>query len=522
MKGFFKNYWAISVTAGFLLGLSFPPINLSFLSIPAFMLFFYLADNTHTYRQLAYFSYAGFVVWNLICTYWLMMASAVAGVAAVLANSALMTIPLCLAAFFLRKGKSPMVMALLNASAWVGYEFLHHHWDLAWPWLSIGNGWANQVSLIQYISITGHLGISFWVVLTAALAYQALKLHSTIMRIAAIVVFLGLPLWSFLLFEDSDAFASANTTEVAVIQPNHDSYQEYGGMSGLGEVVDSLLELSSRVRTPQTELIVWPENAIDGAIFVESRTVQRMADSARAWDSYFIAGTGLFELYDDENTPSLVRGSFQGRPYNYFNSALYIGPQGFIQRYNKAKLVPIVERIPFVDFLSSIDVFGWVDWGAIAGFGKGTETDMLQTDSFNTSGLICYDSVYPTWIREFVQEKATFITIITNDGWWGDTSGHHQHFAYARLRAIEFDRWIVRSANNGISGIIYPNGAIHTKTNYWERTGFTAHVENRHTHTIYARFGNWFPILCLTFSAASWLKMLIENRASRKNKGSQA
>lgn len=516
MKRFFANNWVLSVTAGLLLGLSFPPINLSFLSIPAFMLFFYLADKTHTYRQLAYFSYAGFVAWNLIGTYWLMMASAVAGVAAVLANSALMTIPLCMAAFFMRKGKGPLLAALLSASAWVGYEFLHHHWDLAWPWLAIGNGWANQISLIQYISVTGHLGISFWVVLTAALAYQALKLHSKSMRTAAIGVFLIFPLWSFLLFEDSDTFASENGTEVAVIQPNHDSYQDYGGMSGLAEVVDSLLALSARVRTPQTELIVWPENAIDGAIFIESGTVQRMADSARAWNSYFIAGTGLFELYDEANKPSLVRGHFQGQPYNYFNSALFIGPQGFIERYNKAKLVPIVERLPFVDFLNRIDVFGWVDWGPISGFGKGADTDMLQTGSFSTSGLICYDSVYPTWIREFVQENATFITIITNDGWWGNTSGHHQHFAYARLRAIEFDRWIVRSANNGISGIIYPNGVIHTKTAYWERTGFTADVGNRHTKTIYSRFGNWFPILCLIFSAGGWLKLLIESRASRK------
>src|SRR5690554_1156531 len=175
MSEWMNDKWVISVTAGILLGLSFPPINLSFLSIPACMLFFYLAEKTTSYKQLAYFSYAGFVVWNLITTYWLMMASLPAGIAAILANSALMTIPLCLAKFFNSRKLNPILAAFLMALSWVGYEFLHHHWDLAWPWLAIANGWANHISLIQYISVTGHLGITFWVMFTAALAYQTIK-----------------------------------------------------------------------------------------------------------------------------------------------------------------------------------------------------------------------------------------------------------------------------------------------------------------------------------------------------------
>lgn len=512
MKNWMKNNWVISITAGILLGLSFPPINLSFLSIPAFMLFFYLAERSDSYKQLAYYSYAGLVIWNLITTYWLMMASLPAGIAAILANSVLMTIPLCLAKFFSSRNLNPILNAFLMAASWVGYEFLHHHWDLAWPWLAIGNGWSNHISLIQYISITGFLGISFWIVFTAALAYQTILLKQRNLMIATIAVFVAFPLWSFLMFEDAETYDSADTTEVAVIQPNHDSYQQYGGMSGLEEVMDSLMSLSYRTISPETDLIVWPENAIDDAIFLNSSTTHRMADSAKSWDSYFIAGTGLFELYDDENAPSLVRGNFSGRPYNYFNASIYVGPQGIIERYHKAKLVPIVERFPFVDFFSALDVFGWVDWGRQAGFGRGESAEILKTQEFETSGLICYDSVYPTWIREFVQNDATFITIITNDGWWGDTAGHHQHFAYARLRAIEFDRWIVRSANNGISGIIYPNGEIHTKTDYWVRTGFTADVENRYSKTFYTRFGSWLPLICVISSVLGWLFLLIKER----------
>ncbi|MEX0609899.1 MAG: apolipoprotein N-acyltransferase [Balneolaceae bacterium] len=504
MKNLFSNNWAISITAGILLGFSFPPFDLAFLSIPAFILLFYLVDRCDSYKQVAYYSYAGFVMWNLIGTYWLMMASFGAGIAAILANSVLMTIPLCLAKYFSTKSKSPLLIGLLQATAWVSYEFLHHHWDLAWPWLTIGNAWANQVGMIQYISITGHWGITFWVVLTSALFWQFYKTKNVRIAYACLGVFLIFPVSSFLLYGD-EATDSSNRTEVAVIQPNHDSYQDFGGMDSLSEVLDSLFILSEKTRTPETDLIIWPENAIDSGIIMESSTVERLADSAKSWNTHFIAGTGLYELYDEENTPELVRGMYKGSPYNYFNAAIFVSPDGERDRYNKANLVPIVERVPFVESFNAVDIFQWIDWGNLAGFGKGKEHTALNTEDFSTPGLICYDSVYPSWIRGFVQNGSTFITIITNDGWWGDTSGHHQHFAYARLRAIEFDRWVVRSANNGISGIISPNGSVEIKTDYWVKAGFTASIPNKFTQTFYTRFGNWLPISGLVLTVFGWI-----------------
>lgn len=511
MKKWLENKWVLSIVAGVLLGLSFPPVNLSFLSFPAFILLFHLAHKCNSYKQLAYYSYAGFVVWNLIGTYWLMMASLPAGVAAILANSVLMTIPLCLIKYFSEKSSSPLLTSLLQTSAWVGYEFLHHNWDLSWTWLAIGNGWANFTGIIQYISVTGFLGITFWVVLSSALTYQLILRKEKKILYATIAVFLFFPLWSFLIYEDHSEADSQNRTEVAIIQPNHDSYQNYAGMSGLTEVVDSLFALTERTITSETELVIWPENAIDGYIFADSPTASRLADSAQAWNINFLVGTGLYKSYPAD-TKKLYRGTFRGLPYNAFNAALFVDTMGNIADYEKANLVPVVERVPFVNTLAAIDIFDWVDWGKIAGFGKGTIPDMISTDTFTTPGLICYDSVYPSWIREFVKMDATFLTIITNDGWWGDTSGHRQHFAYARLRAIEFDRWIARSANNGISGIITPNGSILHKTDYWVRTGFTSTIQNRSTKTIYTRFGNWLPLLCLTLTITFWVFFRVRNK----------
>ena len=506
MTQFLENKWYVSLTAGLLLGLSFPPVNLSFLSIPAIVLLIHLANSVDSYKKLIRYSYPGFLLWNVITTYWLMMASWGAGAGAIVANSFLMTLPLLLMKYFQKRYSSSIFIVILQAAAWTSYEYLHHHWDLSWPWLALGNAWANQISLIQYISITGHLGISFWVVITAALAYQAIIKTEKRIATLALFVFLGIPFGSLIYFGiDKPDISNGETVQVTVAQPNHDSYQDFGGMSGNREVLDSLFAVTSKFKTAGTELVVWPENAIEGQMTMNSYVVNRIADSARVWNSNFIVGTGLVEFYRDEEPP-LFYGRNRGEvPYNIFNATLYVDNNGLKSRYNKRNLVPFVERFPFVKFFSKIDVFGWFNWGRLAGFGKGNSPDMIQTDHFATPGLVCYDSVYPSWTREFVKRDAGFITIITNDGWWGNSSGHKQHFSYAKLRAIEFNRWIVRSANNGTSGIIRPDGTVEQKTDYWVRTGFSSTIPVLEKQTLYTRFGDWLSYLCLALTFSFWI-----------------
>ena len=501
MNHIFQNKWMVSIFAGLLLGLSFPPINLSFLSIPAFMLFFHLIHLCNSNKQLAFYSYAGFLVWNVCTTYWLMMASVAAGIAANLANAVLMTIPLVGMRFFQNKYKSKLLIVLLQTSVWTSYEFLHHHWDLAWPWLAIGNAWSSRIMLIQYISITGHLGITFWVVFTSAIGYQAIRSTNkiyTYYTLAALVLFPSFSILVFIL--DKPLETNEEFIAVTVIQPNHDSYQNYGGMSGTREVIDSLMSISKKSIADKSQLIVWPENSIDAALRMDSRHTYRIADSALSWNTNFIVGSGLFTIYEDERPISHRYSPKSEIAYNIFNSTLYVNSDGTLDRYDKANLVPIVERIPFLDFLMTIDIFNIVDWSDLAFYGKGNTPSMLEAEKFTTPGLICYDSIYPSWIRRFVNNGAGFLTIITNDGWWGNSSGHRQHFEYAKLRAIEFNRWIVRSANNGTSGIIRPNGSVEQKTDYWIKTSFNSNIPIIKKRTFYAIYGDWLPNICLAVS----------------------
>ncbi|MDZ7715562.1 MAG: apolipoprotein N-acyltransferase [Balneolaceae bacterium] len=215
-----------------------------------------------------------------------------------------------------------------------------------------------------------------------------------------------------------------------------------------------------------------------------------------------LGGATYFEYYSEQEKPALPMWSGQDY-YLPYNSAIGFYPDSTMQIYRKYNLVPIVERVPFVHALKALDVLDLVDWQSAQGYGKGYEADQFKTNGTKTPGLVCYDSVFPSWVRAFVNNGAGFITVITNDGWWGDTSGHTQHFAYARLRALEFRRWVVRSANNGISGVIAPDGSVKVKTNYWERTGFRYEVPILTQQTFYAQYGDWLPYFLLVISFTS-------------------
>lgn len=540
----------LSVLAALFLSLSFPPFPLAPLQIPAFLCLFELAKRPVAMRSFLGYSYVSFVLWNLFTTYWLMMAHVGAGVAAVFANAAIMLLPMVLIRYFVRKNWG-VTASLMMAASWVSYEFLHHRWDLAWPWLSLGNAWSSFPSLVQYVSQTGILGISFWVVFSSALLYLWLSagwerrgmrtgdltgssgLQSsgrfagslrfagsgrfvgsrrftgsgriagsgrrrrlqTVITFTPLLLFPAVSLFQFLTFNPPDS----EPIHIAVVQPNSDSYQPLGGHPTLDHLTDHLLTLSEHARTDSTDLILWPENALDTSTAFGTRLTSRIADSTSSWNSALVTGTGYIKTYKETGLmPLLTRTSASGTPYNVYNAALFFRQDGMHSSYLKGRLVPFVERLPFADFLFRFDVFGWVDWQRFYGYGLGTEAVPFElSDGTRFPALICYDSVFPSWVSRFVQDGAGFISIITNDGWWGDSAGHVQHFEYAKLRALEHRQWVVRSANNGISGVIDPLGRVVQKTDYWTEDVFHQTIYKNEQPTFYARWGDWVGGLML-------------------------
>jgi len=117
-----------------------------------------------------------------------------------------------------------------------------------------------------------------------------------------------------------------------------------------------------------------------------------------------------------------------------------------------------------------------------------------STRKFST--MICYESIFPGFVADFVREGAEFLTVITNDSWWGRTSGPYQHIDIGILRAVENRRWVVQCGNGGISGFIDPAGRIHAPTPLFMRQVAVAEIGARWDLTFYTRHGDWFAHCC--------------------------
>jgi apolipoprotein N-acyltransferase len=188
-------------------------------------------------------------------------------------------------------------------------------------------------------------------------------------------------------------------------------------------------------------------------------------------------------------------------------------------------LVPGVELIPFsayFPFLSAIAIENGGTSGTL-----GTETgpkvmnikrvarlgpnakDASKQQIISIAPIICYESIYGDFVRRQVQQGAQVLCILTNDGWWGDTPGYKQHFSFARLRAIETRRWVLRSANTGSSGSIDPSGKVIKKTPYWVKSAFTQQVQLRSGQTFYTKYGDWLAGISVSWILLSFSTFLI-------------
>ncbi len=519
-----RNKWGLTALAGVLLGFSFSPFPFPFLLFPAFIILFRLAALTNTYREACYYSYPAFLIWNLIATYWLTMATVIGGIAAILANSAIMALVFGLMALVQKRFLNSIYRWILAAAVWVSYEWLHLHWDLAWPWLILANAWAPAPYFVQYIEYTGFLSISFLMVICSGWLYEAMKTHHEtefpFLKVrefkTAAGVFMASVVISLIILLTTDLHPE-DTVHTVVAQPNYDSYLPLGGYQ---DNTTPLLELTAKldtVVTSQTQMMFWPENALMGRVDERSLSYndRHIFNKAQEWDVTIVTGAMYFRYYIGEQPPRVHRIDGSGNRFNFFNSAVGYYPDETRSVYKKIRLVPIVERLPFVTALSYLPLP--VDWGDVSGYGKGRDMKLFYTPDRRVSSpaVVCYDSVFPSVVRRSVVKGAGFITVITNDGWWGRTSGHIQHYDFARLRAIETRRAVVRSANNGISGMIMPDGTAHTKTEYWTRTAFELAVPVYSRQTFYVKFGNWFPITMLLIALFGLFKVFFGAKKSQ-------
>ncbi|RYZ52118.1 MAG: apolipoprotein N-acyltransferase, partial [Sphingobacteriales bacterium] len=318
-----------------------------------------------------------------------------------------------------------------------------------------------------------------------------------------------------------------NPSNVVVVQPNIDPYKKLGLIPTM-EQVNTLTSLADSAAKPNTEFFIFPETAIpnyadEDQLRTNPEFLAIQQFLAKYANGTVITGMETKSWYSSEATLS-ARYIPEFKAYiDNFNSAVQIENSAQVSTYHKSKLVPGVEKMPFPKVFAFLKpVFAQLG-GSVGGWGWQAEPEVFYAQSgIGTVPVICYESLWGDWIGRAVTEGAQFITIITNDGWWGNTSGKDQHLLYARLRAIEMRRYVVRSANTGISAFIDQRGDITKKTAWWTRTALNGNINLNSDLTAYARNGDVIAKVASLGSLAFMIFLLIRIWIPRRKTSPQS
>jgi len=440
-------------------------------------------------RKVFWFSFLAFFIFNVITTYWVYHATLFGAISAFLVNATLMA-----TAFYLfhkikitsknRLGYFSFIML------WISMEYVHLNWGLSWPWLTLGNGFANVPDIVQWYEFTGFLGGSFWVLLMNILIFRVVQTKN-VKAIVLPCLLLILPLlFSFCLIPN---MTNEEQLRVLIVQPNIDPYTDKFNV-GHEKQLYEFIALAKTELTEETQLLIGPETALLEEIwenkFEATYSVRKLRELQKQFPKLnIIVGASTYKMFGPGEQKTTTARQIRNNNifYDAYNSAIFIPDSGDVKVYHKTKLVPGVEKMPYPNMLDKLAELT-VNLGGISGSlgSENTIRNFLINDK-NIRPLICYESIY----GEMNYKNSDLITIITNDGWWKNSVGYKQHFSYARLRAIEQRKSIVRSANTGISGIIYANGEVLEKTNWDEAVCISANVNVNSKTTFYNRFGNY-------------------------------
>jgi apolipoprotein N-acyltransferase len=369
-------------------------------------------------------------------------------------------------------GRSALMAAPV---VWVATE-LGRSYITSFPWELLGYSQVTVLPIAQLASLFGVYGLSMLVAaVSAALAFAAAGPRQGPVRYmpaaGAVMIVLAIAVWGSRRVAASEWTRAGEPIRIGMIQGNVDQAQKWD-VKRASAIFQDYVNLTRQAIREGAQLVLWPESSTP-FLFEEdlpaAAVVRTLAQQARV---------------------PIVFGSDQierGRPDRFFNSAFLVRADGTTGGvYRKMHLVPFGEYVPFQRLL-----FFAAPLTEQAGtFSPGLNPELLPVDGHRLSVAICYEVVYPDLVRQFVAGGSELLTTITNDAWFGQTSAPVQHFQQAAMRAIENGRYLVRSANTGISGIVDPYGRVLAETPIFQSAVLVGEARFLRTSTFFSRHGD--------------------------------
>jgi apolipoprotein N-acyltransferase len=500
--------------SGILLGFSFPPIPLPYLLFVGLIPYLIVIEKRRSLAEINRFTYFTAFFFNIITLYWVGSWTPdadpflmVAGTVLMFFNPIVFLIPSTLY-YLARKYVNKNLALYLLPWFWLFYEYIYSITDFRFPWLSLSNGLPYFLSFIQIADIIGSYGITILIVYVNIFGYLTLakinsksraKFLNPIILILLIIIPVIYGAYKLNTYDESD-----NKISIGLIQPNLNPNKKWE-IGNLDVQIDLYQGLSEEAIREGAEIIIWPETALP--VYLMSarydKYSKRIQDFVDSMNVPIVTGMPHANFY-----PNIEDAPLDAKPlknsdgaYTSFNSILYFAPQREVEQYGKIKLVPFGEKVPLVDIFPVLGK--WIKWNVgISSWNTGMDTLVFNWNndagnSVNIGGVICIESIYPDFISSFVNKGADFIAVVTNDSWYGNSSGPYQHKEISVLRAIENRRTVVRAANGGISCIIDPLGRTIIEQPMFTKGIVVGEIELGHTKSIFTEYVLLFPIISI-------------------------
>lgn len=367
---------------------------------------------------------------------------------------------------------------ILFPAVWVLADWIRGWLLTGFPWLYLGTAHVDG-PLSGWAPLTGVHGLTLMVTATGAALYGVYWLVSTRHTTAAGVVTVStLALWSAGPLLDRVQWTEIDKEPLsfAAMQGNIPQQIKWDP-DFLRDQLVTYLDLTEE--DWDRDIILWPETAIP-ITQDEAGPIIEHVQSKLGEGSTLISGIPWFTYSEGMEN------------YTFHNSLMAIDGSRY-GAYHKQKLVPFGEYVPLQQWLRGL--IGFFDL-PMSSFSRGPGyQEPLRAGDLRLTPAICYEVAYPDFVATNARRGNMLVTV-SNDGWFGDSIGPHQHLQMARLRALETGRYMLRGTNNGVTAIIDDKGQVTERIPQFERTVMRGEVHSASGDTPFMLTGSW-PVLTL-------------------------
>ncbi len=362
---------------------------------------------------------------------------------------------------------------VLLALAWTATEWLRGHLFTGYPWNPLGHVWAFATPLLQGAALFGVYGLGMLTFIVLAAPTAGWRASFAALAVVALAGFGG---------ELTMAPVRDGTTLVRIVQPNVLQSEKWRP-ERRGPQLAQLVEMSRRPGFDHLAAVIWPEMAVPAIIEPGSPLLAVMAKAVPP-SGFLLTGAARSTGQRDDGV---------------WNSLLVIDGSGaIVAHYDKVHLVPLGEYIPFHKQLAP--VAGFIGRGS---FEEGEGRVTLSPASLPSfSPIICYEAIFPGAVTG-PGARPQWLLNVTNDAWFGLSSGPYQHLASARLRAVEEGLPMIRAANTGVSAVIDAYGRVLASLDMEQEGIIDYRIPPARAATPYSRWGDWTLLIVVAFLAAA-------------------